>query len=308
MSTVVLEQPRLVPSPAASVRQLGVIEAKRYATHPLFVVGALMCAGLSIGLPGPDELDYAVIPAFFLGVLGLVVSARLTRSTDTSAPVLDAAPVPITRRTAALCLACAVPAVTALLIALLHRATLLADPIADFRYGTFGGLDRQVLTLVLPVVYAAGGPLLGVVVGRWLRFPGAPLLTVVALLAWSATLAYLPQSGSSSSALLRLLHVSAPYTAFAFSDGDNVHPITVVTTMPGAPLWFAVWAVALCGLAVCAALWRGASATVRTSVARAGLVLVAVAAIALALAATTGHDVNHETDSSGRTTVVRGDA
>ena len=33
MSTVVLEQPRLVPSPAASVRQLGVIEAKRYAKH-----------------------------------------------------------------------------------------------------------------------------------------------------------------------------------------------------------------------------------------------------------------------------------
>lgn len=307
MSTVATDRPVVVSTPSTSLRRLATIEAKRYARHPLFVVPALLCAGLSFGSHGPDELDYQVIPAFFLGVLGLVVAARLTRSTDSTTPVLDAAPVTVTRRTAALCLACAVPTVTALAIVLLHRVTMLVDPIPDFRYGTYGGLDRQVITALLPVVYAAGGPLLGVAVGRWLRFPGAPLLALVALLAWSGTLGYLPQSNDSASAVVRFLHAFTPYTAFAFNNGDNVHPVTVVTTMPGAPPWFALWAIALCVLAVCAALWKGADHEARRQLARASAVVGAVALVAVALAATGGHSVNHKTDRSGSTTVVRGD-
>ena len=312
MSALVAASPVVVSTPTTSLRRLAVIEAKRYARHPLFIVPALLCAGLSIGLPGPDELDYPVIPAFFLGVLGLVVAARLTRSTDSAAPVLDAAPVPVTRRTAALCLACAVPAGTALAIAVLHRATLLADPIPDFRYGTLGGLDRQVITLLLPVVYSAGGPLLGVAVGRWLRFPGAPLLAMVGLLAWASICAYLPQpetsvSGDSTSPVIRLLHMATPYTAFSFNNGDGVHPITLVTTMPGAPHWFAVWALALCGLAACAALWKRAGHAARRQLTRAFAVLGAAAVLALALAATGGPDANSQTDRSGTTTAVSGD-
>jgi len=133
MTADVLAPPSRVSNSRSSLQQLALIEAKRYAKHPLFVLGALFAAGLSIGLPGPDETDYHVIPSFFLGVLGLVVAARLTTSTDRSAQVVDAAPVPTTRRTASLCLACAVPAVTGLAVVLLHRASMLADPIPEFR-------------------------------------------------------------------------------------------------------------------------------------------------------------------------------
>jgi len=306
-ATVSLGPAVAVSTPATSLRRLATIEAKRYARHPLFVVPALLCAGLSIGLPGPDELDYQVIPAFFLGVLGVFVAARLTRSTDSATPVLDAAPVPIRRRTAALCLACGVPAATALVIALLHRATMVADPLPAFHYGTYGPFDRQVVTLLLPVVYAAGGPLLGVATGRWLRFPGAPLLVMVGLLAWSSTFGYLPQSKDSASGLVRWLHELTPYTAFAFSNGDGVHPITTVTSMPGSPGWFAVWGIALSGLAVCAALWKGADDEERRQLVRAFTVLGAVAVVALALSATGGLDANQQVHRSGTPAVVHGD-
>ncbi len=307
MSTLLADRPVVASTPATSLRRLAVIEAKRYARHPLFVLPALMCAGLSIGLPGPDEPDYQVLPAFWLGVLGLVVAARLTRSTDSAAPVMDAAPVPVTRRTAALLLACLVPAGTAVLMVLLHRATMLANPSPAFHFGANSALDRQIITLLLPVVYAAGGPLLGVAVGRWLRFPGAPLLAMVGLLAWVGTCAYLPQSAASSSFLVRLLHEATPYTAFNYNNGDGEHAITLVTTMPGSPLWFAVWAIALCGLAACAALWKGADHVARRQLARASAGLGAVALVALALATTGGLDASQQVDRSGHTTAVRGE-
>ena len=158
MSTVALERPRLAPSPATSVRQLAAIEAKRYAKHPLFIVGALMCAGLSIGLPGPDELDYAVIPAFFLGVLGF----------DRVGP---ADPVHRHRGSGARCRASVDHASHRRAVPGLRRpcghgtADRPSAPRDDARRPDrrlplrhLGGLDRQVLTLVLPVVYAAGGP------------------------------------------------------------------------------------------------------------------------------------------------------
>ena len=66
-----------------SVRPLALIEAKRFARHPLFLIGAVMCAIFSYGHHGPEELDYHVIPSFFIGVLGMVVAARLTASTGT---------------------------------------------------------------------------------------------------------------------------------------------------------------------------------------------------------------------------------
>ena len=89
----------------STVWALARIEAKRYAKHPLFVVGALLAAMFSAGEFGPEELDYHVIPSFFIGVLGIVVAARLTASTERSALLVDAAPVTQTARTAAVCLA-----------------------------------------------------------------------------------------------------------------------------------------------------------------------------------------------------------
>jgi hypothetical protein len=283
------------------------IEAVRYARHPVFLIGFVLCGLLSAGRIGPMELDYAVIPAFFFGVLGIVVAARLTRSTDTTASVISSAPVPATVRTAALCLACLVPAAAALALAVWHRLwVVLADPAPEFYYGTYDRLEREVITMALPVVYALCGPLLGVAVGRWLRFPGAALLVIVVTVAWAELAAYI-ELANPSSAVSRTLHLLAPYTAWAITDGDGEQPMTVVRTLTGSPTWYAVWALCLCGLAAVAAMWRGADRAARHALLRSGAALVAAAVVALSLAVTGGNDRLFDTTERGTTQAPAGD-
>ena len=303
MSTVVAPPAVLHVEHRATLAQLARIEAKRYARHPLFLVGAALCALASAGAHGPVELDYHVIPSFFIGVLGIVVAARLTASTDRSAPVVDSAPVSQTLRTAAMCLACLVPAVTGLAIVLMHRAFMAADPIPDYLYGTYGSFDRVVITVVVPVIACAGGPLLGVAVGRWWRFPGAALFAVLVVLVWSYVSGYVPGETSldGSTLFARTLHMAGPYTAFGGGNGDGEVVSTVMTSYTGSPGWYAVWTLALCGLAVCAALWRGAEGVLRRRVGRAFAVLVAVALVSLVLAVVNGNQTVYKTTRTGTT-------
>jgi hypothetical protein len=295
----------VVPARTAKVPSLlwplARIEAVRYARHPVFLVGLTLCAVFSAGRMGPMELDWQVMPAFFLGVLGIVVAARLTRSTDTSAPVISSAPVPTTVRTAALCLACLVPAAAGLAMAIWHRLWVaLADPAPEFYYGTYDSVERNVVTIVLPVVFSLGGPLLGVAVGRWLRFPGAALLVVVVTVAWAQLAAYIDLANPPS-AVSRTLHMLTPYTAWAITDGDGEHPLTVVRSLTGSPTWYAVWALCLCGLAAVAALWREAGGSARHGLRRSGAALVAAAVIALSLAVSGGNDRLFDTTEQGTT-------
>jgi hypothetical protein len=105
MSTVSVVAPTAAPS---VLWRLTRIEAVRYAKHPLFLIGFALALASS-GTSGPAELDHQVVPAFFLGVLGIIVANRLVTASDQPAAVVDAAPVPETVRTGALCLACLVP-------------------------------------------------------------------------------------------------------------------------------------------------------------------------------------------------------
>lgn len=307
-STATLSRPEATSSPRATLWQLARLESVRYARHPLFLVG-LACAALaSAGERGPIELDYHVIPSFFIGVLGLVVAARLTSSTDRSGPVVTAAPASPGLRTAALCLACLVPTVAGALVVLMHAAFVLADPFPDFFYGSYGSLDRFAITIVVPVVACAGGPLLGVAVGRWWRFPGSSLLAVVLVVFWSNIAGYVPGQSSMDPASLpaRVLHMLTPYTAFATSDSDSDRDPTTITSFTGSPTWFAVWTVALCALAVAAALLHRAEGHGRLVVRRWLVAIAAIAAIALVLAVATGNQRNFVTTSHGTVAALAG--
>jgi hypothetical protein len=281
------------------------IEAKRYARHPLFLIGVALCAAAGAGRNGPEELDFHVIPSFFIGVLGIVVAARLTSSTDRAGQVVEAAPLTQRARTAAMCMACAVPMTAGLVIVLMHRLFVIADPVPEVLYGTYGPADRFIITIVVPVIACAGGPLLGVAVARWLRFPGAALLTVLAVLAWSAVAAYMPaQSGLNSSTLFaRALHMATPYTAFAGGNGDGKNASTVMTSYTGAPGWFALWTLALCGLAAGGALLRGADREMPRSIGRAVIALAVVASLALVLSVATGNQTLFRTTRDGTVAV-----
>lgn len=270
--------------------RLARIEMVRYARHPVFLVGFALALASS-GTYGPTELDHQVVPAFFLGVLGLVVAARLTVATEGASAVVDAAPVSETIRTAALCLACLVPAGAGAVVVLVHRAFVAADPQPAFLYAGYGTADRALITLVIPVIASAGGPLLGVVAGRWLRFRGGILLALLVLLLWSRFGATRPMYIGVDSVTARALHMLSPYTAFLETNTDGSAPPTLVTAYPASPFWFMVWTVALCGLATTAALWHGARRSARSSVRRTvggafvACLVVAVAAVVLAVAA-----------------------
>ena len=133
---------------------------------------------------------------------------------------------------------------------------------------------------------------------------------MLVVLIWSNIAAYVPGESSrfghvdGSTLFARTLHMVTPYTAFGSGDGDGEHATNVMTSYTGSPGWYAVWTLALCGLAVCAALWRGAAGEVRRRVGQAFVVLVAIALVSLALAVVNGNQRLYETTRSGTSPVT----
>jgi hypothetical protein len=298
MSTVVAAAPVVSSSVLA---RLARIEATRYARHPLFLVGFVLALASS-GTYGPVELDHQVVPAFFLGVLGIVVGNRLVTGSERSAPVIDAAPVSETIRTAALCLACLVPGAAGVVVVLFHRIWVQVDPPMAYEYAGYDALDRTLITLAIPVVACVGGPLLGVVVGRWARFRGSAILTVVVVWLWASICGYISQNLDGAGLAARVLHLLTPYTAFLETNTESNAAPTLVTSFTVSPFWFLVWTLALCALAAAAALLRGADGAVRTRLLRRFAASAALAVVALVLGVTTGAQapVQHTPDGASR--------
>src|SRR5215210_2721795 len=112
MSTVALEPgPATAPGSARSLRQLAALETRRYARHPLFLVGVALTVAASLGGAEPTTSTFLLViaPAAGLGVLGLVAMAGLARTSRTLSRSAGAPPVPERTQTAALALACLLP-------------------------------------------------------------------------------------------------------------------------------------------------------------------------------------------------------
>ena len=221
----------------------------------------------------PGDLD--LLPAFSLGLLGVFVGHQLTRSLDGAAEALEASPSDRVRRTAGICLACLVPG----LVALVWVGWIYAA-LAIWRVPLSASVSSgaRAAMLLSGVVCAVGGPLFGVLVARWTRFPGSALVAVVVLAGWAtlSTIA-LAQPPSRSGTLL---HLSAPFTSWVSADGPRA-PAWVAGGSPG---WYLGYLVLLCGLAVSAALLPGSTGPQRTRVLRALGLLAIVAAVCLTLA------------------------
>ena len=291
MSTATAPSARLAGRDDRTLTTLGWIEARRYARHPLFLAPAVLLVVLTVTGVGDSSVDTMAagfFPAFLIGVLGCVVAYRLTRSTQSSAEAMDCAPVPVSRRTAALCLACLVPTafVTAWSVVLI--ISLQVRPVGDWIYAGTPGVERYVVLVGTTIVACLGGPLLGVVAGRWLRFPGAGILTAVGLVAVTMV-TFVGRSTANPDALwstaVRLL---SPYQFFTETPGTPEQ--SWVMRYPGSPLGYLVWQLALCGLAVVAALLYGADRGMRTRLRQWGLGLVVVAVAGYALAVFGGPD------------------
>ena len=164
-------------------------------------------------------------------------------------------------------------------LALLRFVQLI--PVSNALYGPFSPSARVAVLIGQIVIPALGGPLLGVALGRWVRFPGAAFVLFLFLYGWVSLVTILAiwHPDSAPVAVLRLF---APFAFFTLhSDAGGV------TAWRGSPWFFIGWQLALCTIAVLVALLRGAEGRVRTRIVSA-LAIAGVAALILLVLAATG--------------------
>jgi len=299
-----------VAAPAPSVdervilRQLTAIQARRYVTHPLYVVGVallVLTAFPSAHSAGRDPSTFAAtgwMAAFFLGVLGLVVAYRLTRTEDQALALLPSAPIQGSTRTLALLGACLVPAGTAAVYLVTRLvAYSLTDPYAPFPslVEAMGGWGVVVASLLDTVVVASfGGPAIGVAVGRWLRFPGAGVLVAIGLV---LVVAFTSGNANQNNTILEhkqddvVLQSSAtvmPWTAYETSGCAGGIGQSCTWTLDGvrdgSPVGHLLYSLFLSVLACWAAVMRDAVGAVRRRWVRIGWAAAVGALLSLAWA------------------------
>ena len=256
-------------------------ETRRFVLNPVFLLAVPLAAyTLWSGQRSTvTEIDGAnTVAAVFFGGFGMLVAFWLTGSMRASEPVVGVTPVTLPRRTAALCAVAIVPFICGCLtlLALLHF-----HPVGDPAYGAFSPPARIAVLVGQIVVPSLGGPLLGVALGRWVRFPGAPFVLFLLLSGWVVLVMALTLARPDS-APVAVLRLFAPFALF------TLHTSVGIRAWRGSPWFFIGWQLALCAIAVLVALLRGAEGPVRSRIIRALVIAGAVAVIMLLLAGTGG--------------------
>jgi hypothetical protein len=270
----------------ATLRALAVAESKRFARHPLFLIGAAATIFFTVQQPvehghfRADVISMPLMPAFFLGVLGFVAAHRLTTSLRRTHEVVATTPVERRQRTAALCLACLVPATVGVIwmIGMLLLAAgwppVGATPDAPVAwFGDESSLDILLVLVATGPVAALGGPLLGVAVARWAPFRGSALVGMVALIMLVLVTGNSTVAGAVS-----------PWNLFADEKYANSQPVSSTLYHEVTPAWYLLYVICLCGLCVVAALLREKEDRRRLLVIGGALVAVALASAGLSLA------------------------
>jgi hypothetical protein len=266
----------------ATFAALAAREMRRFVLNPLFLAAAgltayLLWSGQRSTVTEIDSVD--AIAATLFGGLGMMAAFWLTRSMRASEPVVGVTQTTLPTRTAALCAVAIVPFGCGCL-ALLWFVHLY--PVSEPVYGAFSPSARIAVLAGQIVVPALGGPLLGVALGRWVRFPGAALVLFLVLYGWVSLVTWLTlvHPDSAPVAVLRLFAPFALFTLHSSAGG--------VTAWRGSPWFFIGWQLALCAIAVLVALLRGAEGRTRSRIIRALGIVLAAAVIMLLLAGTGG--------------------
>ena len=281
-----------------SVTALAKVEARRLAKHPAFLIGLVLTVYFLATLTRTrDYYNIAIVPAFFLGMFGMVAMFRLTRSMEKLEEAVGTTPAGVQDRVRALCLATLLPGV----LGVLAFVTVLVHhgDVPTYAQGAWSASDRFAIFFGEIVVACVGGPLLGIAAARWLRFPGAVVVPFAAILFVVLTGEGLTDGAPQAwwSTLARLV---SPWTQFT-TIADNEQR---VGSWLGSPWLWVGWLVALCVLAVLAALLKDADAADRSRFLRMGAVVGAVGLVFLVLAVVLGPDQATMHTPSGVTTLT----
>ncbi len=257
-------------------------EMRRFAVNPVFLLAVVLTAWTTWddrNAPAAPVGTGNWYPWIFLGGFGMTATFWLTRSMRDSEPVVGVTPTTLPARTAALCAVAVVPFLCGVLtlFAFLHF-----HPVGSPVYGAFSP-PAQVAVLVGQIVLPAlGGPLLGVALGRWVGFPGAALVVFLVIYGW-VNAATAPALWHPDSAAFTALRLFSPFAFFTYMQNA-----ADVTTWRGSPWFFIGWQLALCAIAVLAALLRGAEGQARLRIIRTLSIVLVTAVIMLVLAVTGG--------------------
>ena len=150
--------------------------------------------------------------------------------------------------------------------------------------------DWQVWSILLALgpVACLGGGLLGVLTGRWVRFPGAAAVVVVAVVAIDI-IGQMPLIYESTSEL----RLWVPWAMFhSGSETDGTQAI-----LAGNPAAYLGYVLCLCAAAALVAIWHDKTArTGQLRILLSGVVVIGLACLALAI--TTGNSENISSDPS----------
>jgi hypothetical protein len=269
--------------PASMLGQLARKEIARYASHPLFLAGVALVVLTSIGKPDGNTsvLANVIAPAAGLGVIGLLVMASLTRTSDQIAAAAGA--VAVSERTRTLALVCAAIVPFAAGLCWLGWAIWAYNHWPPPPHGApFGGIgDGWVVAnlIALGLIPSIGGPILGLLLGRWLPQRGAAPLFAVLLVAETIMMQGLFEP-------LRYIRLVVPWTQFAgpFGIPGDADRMLILT---GSPQWYCVYLVVLCALGVVLALLHDRERPRRQLLVALGIIAV-LAVLTAVLAITTG--------------------
>jgi hypothetical protein len=277
-------------SMTATGSTLGVLarqEIRNYLRHKLFWFGAALVLLLDVVMlfhldddPGSSG-SYMIAPAALLGVLGLVVMFGLTRRSDRAAEAAGVVAVPERTRTLALAAATVVPFSLALGSFVVAVVAWYLHPPAD--YVVPPGISNAFVHAEQfgdGVVCAIGGPILGLVLARYLPRRGAAPVASVLLVIVTMML-----QGS-------LVGGEQPYRVFwvwtYFLTQRSVDDEWHLGTLPGNPFIWVLYLLALCALGVVVAVRHDLESD-RTALTKVVLGLTALAVVLGVLTMTVGY-------------------
>jgi hypothetical protein len=264
-------------------------EIRNYLRAKLFWFGAALMLATDVvilfhldGDPGSSGA-YMLAPAALLGLLGLVVMFGLTRRSDRVAEAAGAVAVSERSRTLALASATIVPFSVAFLSFVVAVVAWNVHPPASYIVPP-GIPDTFVYAQMFGdgVMCAVGGPLLGLLLARYLPRSGVPAVASVLLVIATILL----QGG--------LVGGEQPYRVFwvwtyflnqGTDGGPGQHHFT---THPGNPYLWVLYLVTLCALSVIAALFHDPDSD-RAALKKAAFGLLAVALVLGVLTMTVGY-------------------
>ena len=235
---------------------LGVLarqEIRNYLRHKLFWFGTALVLLLDVVMlfdldndPGSSG-SYMIAPAALLGVLGLVVMFGLTRRSDRAAEAAGVVAVPERTRTLALAAATVVPFSVALGSFAVAVVVWYLHPPAGYVVPT--GISSAFVHAEQfgdGVVCAVGGPILGLVLARYLPRRGVAAVASVLLV-----IATILLQGS-------LVGGEQPYRVFwvwtYFLTQRSTDGVWHMGTLPGNPFIWVLYLVALCALGLVVAV------------------------------------------------------